>query len=426
MFSASAARAVCRAAVPSRGLFSSVTAVPADPILGLVAAFKTDTAPRKVNLAQGAYRTEEGQPFVLPAVREAEERVVAAGYDKEYLGVEGNIEFLKAAAAFAFGSDSDVLDGRIAAVQSLSGTGALRLAADTLKLIGGVDKIYLSSPSWGNHQKIFGAAGLEVGSYRYLDYGSGGTAIDFDGMAEDIAGLPDGSAVLLHACAHNPTGVDPTAEQWRVLAPIFKEKGLFPLFDSAYQGYASGDPVKDAYSIRLFQDEGMPNGMMVCQSFAKSMGLYGERVGAFNVVTDSEATAEALMTRIKAQVVRPNYSSPPLHGARLAALVLNDNELNGKWMVDLKMMSKRIIAMRSQLVAELQRLKTPCPGKGDWSHVTDQIGMFAFTGLTEPEVAFLREEFSIYLTADGRASLAGLSGKDVAYVAAGFDAARRL
>jgi len=421
------ARTVARsaAAVPCRGLFSSVTAVPADPILGLVAAFKTDSAIRKVNLAQGAYRTEEGQPFVLGAVREAEEMVVAAGHDKEYLGVEGNTEFLEAASAFAFGSGSEVLDGRIAAVQSLSGTGALRLAADTLKLIGGVKKIYLSSPSWGNHQKIFAAAGLEVGNYRYLDYDSGGTAIDFAGMVEDIQELPDGSTVLLHACAHNPTGVDPTAEQWQALAPIFKQKNLFPLFDSAYQGYASGDPTKDAYSIRHFQEEGMPHGMMVCQSFAKSMGLYGERVGAFNVVTDSKSTAEALMTRIKAQVVRPNYSSPPLHGARLAALVLTDASLKAKWMVDLQMMSTRINAMRLQLVAELQRLETPCPSGKQWSHITDQIGMFAFTGLTSVEVNYLREVHSIYLTADGRMSLAGLSGKDVGYVAAGIDAARR-
>ena len=261
----------------ARSPWASVVACPPDPILGLVAAFKLDDAPRKVNLAQGAYRTEEGQPCVLEAVRLAEARLVAdPTLNKEYLGIEGNPEFNALTARFVFGGDCPALGGgRVATLQTLSGTGALRVAADWLRLFApasAAGTVYLPRPSWGNHAKIFERAGLSCGGYAYLD--GAGTGLDFEGLYADLAGtsagggVPSGSAVLLHACAHNPTGVDPSVEQWGRLAQLFVRRRILVLFDSAYQGYASGDLDADAVAVRLFEAAGVLP--VVCQSYAKS------------------------------------------------------------------------------------------------------------------------------------------------------------
>ena len=408
-----------------RGLFAGVAPVPADPILGLVARFKQDRNPHAVNLAQGAYRDDAGAPFVLKSVIRAEARILAdlqgGALDKEYLGIEGSPAFLRATARFALGDDSPALtDGRVATLQSLSGTGALRLAADALAAVGGAREVFLSTPSWGNHAKIFQAAGLATKGYTYLDAATG-TSLDLQGMLSDLSSpdkVPAGSVVLLHACAHNPTGVDPTPNQWRAIADVFEARGLVPLFDSAYQGYASGDPVIDAFALREFDarsggdGSGIPR-MVVCQSYAKNMGLYGERVGAVNFVCATRPEAEAVLSHVKQNVVRPMYSSPPLHGARVATLLLEDSVLHAEWCEELALMSDRIAEMRRQLVSALEAGQP----QRSWRHITDQIGMFAYTGLSQAHVTRLLDAHGIYLTSDGRMSLAGLKSGDVDYVA---------
>ncbi|KAH8060715.1 aspartate aminotransferase [Aureococcus anophagefferens] len=369
------------------GLFAGVEAVP-----------QADAFPAKVNLAQGAYRTEGGEPLLLEAVREAERRVVARGASKEYLPVEGLRSFVDAAAAFALGADSPaLLDGRVASLQALSGTGSLRVCAEMLRDVAGVAE-----------------AGLAVGDYAYLD--ATRTSLDFDAMVSDLDRLPPDSVVLLHAAAHNPSGVDPTRDQWRALADLFAEKQLVPLFDTAYQGFASGDDEADAFAVRLFEARG--HAPILCQSFAKNLGLYGERVGAVHVVCGSEAEAANLLSRVKQLVVRPMYSSPPLHGASLAAEVLGDGELRERWRGELLAMAQRIVDVRAALRGELERLDAAPPGAHGWRHITDQIGMFAFTGLTAPQVRSMRAVEHVYCTENGRMSLAGLAAADVPYVAA--------
>lgn len=254
----------------------------------------------------------------------------------------------------------------MASLQTLSGTGSLRVCADVLVKLGGVTELHLPKPSWGNHAKIFGAAGLEVREYGYLD--ERGTALDFGLMAKDLGSLPPASVVLLHAAAHNPTGVDPTQSQWDELAKLFSSNSLVPLFDTAYQGFASGDCVRDAYPLRAFENAGVNS--IMCQSFAKNMGLYGERVGAIHIVCSSPDESRAVLSRVKQEVIRPNYSSPPRHGAEIAAEILDDENLLGEWHAQLLMMSQRIKDVRAALRTELERIGAP----GDWGHIEDQIG----------------------------------------------------
>ena len=394
--------------------------MPADPILGMTAMFLEDKFPKKVNLGQGVYRTDEGKPYVLSSIKEAEGRVASELQSgrtfKEYLPIEGDATFRKLSAELVFGAGSAALrEGRVATMQTISGTGAVSVAASTLRLVGGFTEIYLPEPSWSNHAQIFGAAGLEVRSYPYLDKRTG-TTLDFEAMHEALATMvPVGSAVLLHACAHNPTGVDPTPEQWEVLAGTFAKRGLLAVFDSAYQGYASGDLDADAASVRCFEAAGVLP--IVCQSYAKSMGLYGERVGAVNFVTASAAEAAAVLSNVKQRVVRPVYSSPPLHGARLASLVLGDPALSVAWRAELLVMAGRVRRMRAELAAALVRLGAPAPDGGRWEHLTAQIGMFAYTGLSAQHVDALRERYHVYMTRDGRACMAALKPDDVEYVA---------
>ena len=287
-------------APPSRRLLSSWSAVkpmPADPILGMTAMFLEDKDAKKVNLGQGVYRTDEGKPYVLSSIKEAEGRVASELQSgrtfKEYLPIEGDATFRKLSAELVFGAGSAALrEGRVATMQTISGTGAVSVAASTLRLVGGFTEIYLPDPSWSNHAQIFGAAGLEVRSYPYLDKRTG-TTLDFEAMHKALATMvPAGSAVLLHACAHNPTGVDPTQEQWEVLAATFAKRGLLAVFDSAYQGYASGDLDADAASVRCFEAAGVLP--IVCQSYAKSMGLYGERYHAANACSTARSPVRSV------------------------------------------------------------------------------------------------------------------------------------
>jgi len=265
------------------------------------------------------------------------------------------------------------------------------------------------SPTWGNHNNIFRDSGLEVKQYRYWDRATNG--LDLDGMLADLQAAPDGSAVLLHACAHNPTGVDPTPEQWKKICSVLKARpGLSLFFDSAYQGFASGDAEADAFALRHFVSEGVP--VALAQSFAKNFGLYGERVGVLNVVCDDADEAARVLSQLKI-IIRPMYSNPPCHGARIVHAVLSDPSLEKQWRSECKTMAERIIAMRTALSDEVRKAGST----KDWGHITSQIGMFCYTGLDAERVKRMTEEFHIYLTKDGRISMAGLNSDNVAYVA---------
>lgn len=305
-------------------------------------------------------------------------------------------------------------------MQTISGTGAVHLGALFLakfyKVDGAHRTVYLSNPTWANHHQIFTNVGLPIATYPYFHRETKG--LDIEGMKRALADAPDGSIVLLHACAHNPTGVDPTPDQWRDLAALVKAKRHFPFFDTAYQGFASGDLDRDAAAIRLFVDAGLE--LVIAQSFAKNFGLYGERAGCFHYVASPSPDAAALTTRVASQLAvlqRSEISNPPLYGARIASIVLNDPVLFAEWQDNLRTMSGRIRAMRQALRSKLEELGTP----GKWNHITDQIGMFSFTGLTEAQVLRLRADFHVYMTKNGRISMAGLNTRNVDYFAKAVD-----
>ncbi|KAI0010077.1 aminotransferase [Xylariaceae sp. FL0662B] len=382
--------------------------VPQGPPVSITEAFKADSFEKKINLGVGAYRDDQGKPYVLPSVRAAEDKVVSARLNKEYAGITGVPEFTKAAAQLAYGKGSSALE-RLAVTQSISGTGALRIGAAFLERFYPGDKtIYIPTPSWANHKAVFNDAGLKVQTYRYYDKKTIG--IDFEGMLADIKAAPKGSIFLFHACAHNPTGIDPSPEQWKEISDAVKAQGHYSFFDMAYQGFASGDTDKDAFAVRHFVEQG--HDVCLAQSFAKNMGLYGERVGAFSILASSPEEKARLDSQIKI-LVRPLYSNPPVHGARIASTILNDPALYSQWLGEVKGMADRIITMRALLKSNLEKLGSA----HDWSHITSQIGMFAYTGLDARAMDALAREHSVYATKDGRISVAGITSGNVGRLA---------
>ncbi|RMZ79320.1 hypothetical protein DV737_g3474, partial [Chaetothyriales sp. CBS 132003] len=320
--------------------------------------------------------------------------------------ITGVPSFTQAAAVLAYGADSKAIqEDRVAVTQSISGTGALRIGGAFLERFYPHGKtIYVPTPSWANHKAVFTDSGLEVKQYKYYDKDTIG--LDFAGLIADLKAAPAKSIVLLHTCAHNPTGIDPTPAQWKQISDLVKEKEHFPFFDMAYQGFASGDTDRDAYALRLFIQEG--HELVLAQSFAKNMGLYGERVGAFSVVTASAEEKKRVDSQLKI-LVRPLYSNPPVHGARIASEILNDPALNQQWLGEVKSMADRIIKMRALLKENLEKLGS----KRKWDHITDQIGMFAYTGLQPEQMDALAKEHSVYATKDGRISVAGITSGNV-------------
>uniref|UniRef100_A0A5B7ADB3 Aspartate aminotransferase n=1 Tax=Davidia involucrata TaxID=16924 RepID=A0A5B7ADB3_DAVIN len=397
-------------------VFGHVVRAPEDPILGVTVAYNKDPSPIKLNLGVGAYRTEEGKPLVLNVVRRAEQLLVNdSSRIKEYLPIVGLADFNKLSAKLILGADSPAIqENRVTTVQCLSGTGSLRVGAEFLAKHYHQHTIYIPLPTWGNHPKIFTLAGLSVKTYRYYDPATRG--LNFQGLLEDLGSAPSGAIVLLHACAHNPTGVDPTLQQWEQIRQLMRLKGLLPFFDSAYQGFASGSLDADAQSVRMFVADG--GECLVAQSFAKNMGLYGERVGALSIVCKTADVASRVESQLKL-VIRPMYSSPPIHGASIVATILKDRNMYNEWTIELKAMADRIIRMRQQLFDALRARGTP----GDWSHIIKQIGMFTFTGLNMEQVVFMTKEYHIYMTSDGRISMAGLSSKTVPHLADAIHAA---
>jgi len=390
--------------------WSGVEMGPPDPILGVSEAFKRDSNPTKMNLGVGAYRDDQGKPFVLPSVRKAENKILTSNLNKEYAPIGGEPTYGNLSADLAFGDGNSITgEGRNVSVQCISGTGSLRVGANFLaKHFPGNKTVYLPKPSWGNHTPIFKHAGLEVGSYRYYDPKTCG--LDFAAACEDIKNIPENSIILLHACAHNPTGVDPRPEQWKELSQIIKDRKLYAFFDMAYQGFASGDVDYDAFAVRYFLEEG--HNICLAQSYAKNMGLYGERAGCFTIVCQDKEEASRVNSQIKI-LIRPMYSNPPIHGARIVSEILSNAELKAEWLGDVKTMADRIISMRTKLKDGLTREGSTL----NWNHITDQIGMFCFTGMTPEQVEQITKNHSVYLTKDGRISIAGISSTNVDYLA---------
>jgi len=390
--------------------WSGVEMGPPDAILGVTEAFKRDSNPSKMNLGVGAYRDDEGKPFVLPSVRKAEENLLAAHLNHEYATIIGEPDCYNESVKLAFGADSDVVkNGNLASAQGISGTGSLRIGAALINShFPGNKVVYLPKPSWGNHTPIFKHAGVAVEGYRYYEPNTCG--LDFAGLMEDIAKIPEHSVILLHACAHNPTGVDPNPEQWKEMSAAIKARKLLPYFDMAYQGFASGSVDEDAFAVRQFLADG--HKILLAQSYSKNMGLYGQRVGAFTVVTEDKDEAARVMSQIKI-LIRPLYSNPPRHGARIVSEILTNAELRTEWLGDVKLMADRIITMRNKLKAGMVKEGSI----HNWDHITNQIGMFCFTGMKPEQVANLTKNHSVYLTKDGRISVAGITSSNVDYLA---------
>ncbi|XP_050307164.1 aspartate aminotransferase, cytoplasmic [Anthonomus grandis grandis] len=391
--------------------FSEVQQGPPIEVFQLTKQFGEDDFPQKVNLGVGAYRTEEGKPWVLPVVRTAEKALANDdSLNKEYFPVLGMDLFASSATKMLLGEDSPALaENRAFGVQTLSGTGSLRVAAEFLARQVGSTVFYQSKPTWENHRLVFLNAGFKEGrEYRYWDANKRG--LDIEGFLEDLRNAPEGAVIILHAVAHNPTGCDPTQEQWQQIAKVIKEKKLFPLFDSAYQGFASGDLDKDAWAIRYFVSQGFE---LVCtQSFAKNFGLYNERIGNLAVVTNNTACIPAVKSQLTL-IIRGMYSNPPSHGARIVSYVLNNKELYEQWRDHIRVMSSRIIEMRKRLREELEKLNTP----GDWSHITQQIGMFSYTGLNQEQSMHMVKQHHVYMLKSGRISMCGITPNNVGYVA---------
>ncbi|XP_034045050.1 aspartate aminotransferase, cytoplasmic-like [Thalassophryne amazonica] len=397
-------------------VFSDVPQAAPVAVFKLTADFKEDTHPQKVNLGVGAYRTNEGQPWVLPVVKKVERLIVEDNsLNHEYLPILGLPEFRSAASKVALGDDSAAIkENRVGGVQSLGGTGALKIGAEYLRKWYKGDNdmdppVYISEPTWENHNGVFTDAGFkDIRPYCYWDAAKRG--LDFSGLTDDLEKAPEYSIFVLHACAHNPTGTDPTQEEWKKIAEIMKRRKLFAFFDSAYQGFASGSLEKDAWAIRYFVSQGFE--MFVAQSFSKNFGLYNERVGNLTIVTQDSDSLTRVLSQME-KIVRTTWSNPPSQGARIVSKTLNCPELFAEWKGNVKTMADRVLSMRDQLKAKLQALGTP----GTWDHITQQIGMFSFTGLNPIQVEYMIKERHVYLMRSGRINMCGLTTNNIDYVA---------
>jgi aromatic-amino-acid transaminase len=376
---------------------------PSDPILGVTEAYVADKNPKKVNLGVGVYTDDAGKIPLLECVRKAEEQRMKNSPHRGYLPIDGLAAYDSAVRELVFGSKKD----NVVTVQALGGTGGLKIGADFLKQVNPAAQVWISEPSWENHRQLFEQAGFAVKSYRYYDPKTHG--LDFAGMQESLDRIPAGSIVVLHACCHNPTGVDLTKDQWGTVLEIVRSRGLIPFLDLAYQGFAEGIE-EDAYPARLFAGAMTP--VFLSSSFSKSVSLYGERVGALSVVTASPDEAKRVLSHLK-RIVRTNYSNPPTHGGEIVATILASSELSNLWEKDVAEMRDRIKAMRRALVEGIHKR---VPGS-DFSFVLKQRGMFSYSGLSKEQVARLRAEYSIYTIDTGRICVAALTTGNVDYVA---------
>ena len=385
-------------------MFEKVEPAPPDAILGLNEAFQADSNPGKINLSVGQFKDADGKTPILGSVKRAEELLLKEESSKGYLGITGDIEYGKKVPEMLFGNQHPLLaEERIATIQSPGGTGALRIAADFVATNFPKSTVWLSDPTWPNHPNIFSAAGVPLQTYAYYDAES--FSLNFEAMLTALESIPAGDFVMLHGCCHNPTGVDLTVDQWDRVGQVLQRIGATPIVDFAYQGFGDGIE-QDASGLRTlsrYVDE-----MLVCSSFSKNFGLYCERVGAMTCLAPSIAAKDAVISRAK-KCVRANYSNPPAHGAKIVARVLNDDELVEQWKTELADMRNRILSLREQIAQTMQTLGSSV----DFGFITEQRGMFSFTGLSREQVQRLRNEHSVYVVGNGRINVAGLKDDQV-------------
>ncbi len=390
-------------------MFERLDRVPDDPILGLMAAFRADLDPRKVDLGVGVYRNDRGETPVLEAVRQAERAVLQRQTSKTYVAPSGNAGFNQAIERLVLGGSHPALAaGRVRTIQSPGGCGALRLGAELIRLARPGATIHVSTPTWANHVPLLGGSGLQLARYPYYDAATGG--VSFAAMLGALEQLPAASVVLLHGSCHNPSGADLSEGQWRELCAVLSRRELVPYVDLAYQGLGQGLE-EDAYGVRLLASE-LPE-LLVAVSCSKNFGLYRERTGALTVIGPSPAAADAGLSQL-VRIARTLYSMPPDHGAAIVAELLGTPELEGAWQGELSAMRGRITGLRAQLVAQLRQA---CPER-DFSFIERQRGMFSFLGVSSEQVRALRERHHVYLTEDSRMNIAGLRDENLAYFAA--------
>ncbi|WP_164119813.1 amino acid aminotransferase [Serratia marcescens] len=386
-------------------MFEKITAAPADPILGLTDIFRADARPNKINLGIGVYKDETGKTPVLTSVKKAEQYLLENETTKNYLGIEGIPAFASCTQELLFGKESPIVaDRRARTAQTPGGTGGLRVAADFIANQTSAKRIWISNPSWPNHKNVFSAVGLEVLEYAYYD--AANHALDFDGLLNSLKQAQAGDVVLFHGCCHNPTGIDPTPEQWAQLAELSVANGWLPLFDFAYQGFANGLE-EDAQGLRIFAAKHKE--LIVASSYSKNFGLYNERVGACTIVAADAETADRAFSQVKA-AIRANYSNPPSHGAAVVATILGNDALRAMWEQELTDMRQRIHRMRQLFVNTLQEKGA----QQDFSFIIQQNGMFSFSGLTKEQVLRLREDFGVYAVNSGRVNVAGMTPDNMA------------
>jgi len=397
----------------AHALFADIELAPRDPILGLSELYNADTRAHKVNLSAGVYSDDAGRIPLLQCVREAESARLQAATARGYLPIDGIADYNKGAQRLLLDEASTpVKEGRVLTLQTLGGTGALKIGADFLRQLLPAAKVAISNPSWENHRALFERAGFEVVNYPYYDAANRG--LDFAGMLGFLRELPARSVVVLHACCHNPTGVDPSRREWQEIAQVLQERNLVPFLDIAYQGFGDGLQ-EDAAVVRLLAEAGLT--LLISSSFSKSFSLYGERVGALTIVAGDPDQSARVLSQVK-RVVRTNYSTPPTHGGAVVAAVLNSPELFALWQQELGEMRERIRLMRSQLVAKLKAAGVA----GNFDFMLAQRGMFSYSGLTAAQVERLREEHAIYALSSGRICVASLNSRNIDAVADGIAA----
>ena len=389
--------------------FSAVEMAPRDPILGLNDQFAADPNPAKVNLGVGVYYDDQGKLPLLGCVQAAEQAMMATPKARGYLPIDGLAAYDAGVKALVFGADSEpIQSARVTTVQAIGGTGGLKIGADFLHRLNPRAEVLISDPSWENHRALFTNAGFLVKNYRYYDAKNRG--IDFEGMLADLASAAPGSIAVLHACCHNPTGYDISAAQWDQVVAMCKSRGLLPFLDMAYQGFGYG-LAEDGAAVQKFTAAGLS--FFVASSFSKSFSLYGERVGALSVLCDNQDEAARVLSQLRV-VIRTNYSNPPTHGGTVVAAVLANPQWRALWESELAGMRTRIKAMRQKLVDGLKAAGL----QQDMSFITNQIGMFSYSGLSREQMVRLRQEFGVYGTDTGRMCVAALNGKNIDYVCA--------
>ena len=388
-------------------LFGALEMAPRDPILGVTEAFVADPNPKKVNLGVGVYNDDTGKLPLLECVKRVEQELTRKNMSRGYLPIDGIAAYDKASQAMVFGSDSELIkSGRIVTLQALGGTGALKVGADFLRRLLPDASAWISDPSWENHRALFEMAGFKVNNYKYYDAATRG--LDFAGLIASIDAMPEGDVIVLHACCHNPTGVDPTEAQWTTIIERVRARNLVPMLDLAYQGFGDGIDA-DAAVVRRFAKT--PGPFLVASSYSKSFSLYGERCGALSIVAGDAQEAMRVLSQVK-RTARTNYSSPPTHGGQIVATVLASPELRALWEGELAEMRDRIRAMRRELVEQLKKRTN-----ADFSFVMRQRGMFSYSGLSKEAVQMLRSKYSIYVIDTGRICVAALNTRNIEYVA---------